>query len=102
MPPGTGDAPVPLTVHHVLFYDYVPDVVERRAPLRADHLALFREWREAGRIVMGGALGDPPHGAAIVFRVDDPALVDEFTAADPYVRGGIVTSWRVEPWAVVG
>jgi uncharacterized protein YciI len=88
-------------LHHVLFYDYVPDVLERRAPHREAHLALLREWQDAGKIVMAGALGDPPHGGLLVFRVEDPAEIDEFVAADPYVAAGIVASRRVEPWNVV-
>jgi uncharacterized protein YciI len=87
--------------HFVLIYDYVPNVVERRAPHREAHLALYRRWREEGRLLMGGAVGDPPHGALIVFTVDDAAEVEEFAAADAYVAEGIVTSWRIEPWAVV-
>jgi uncharacterized protein YciI len=50
---------------------------------------------------MAGALGDPPHGGLLVFRVEDPAEIDEFVAADPYVAAGIVASRRVEPWNVV-
>jgi uncharacterized protein YciI len=88
-------------VHHCLFYDYIEDVVEKRAPLRADYLALARAWKADGRIVMAGALGTPPSGALFVFLVDDPAQVDEFVAADPYVAGGIVTGHRVLPWNVV-
>lgn len=88
-------------VHHCLFYDYVEDVVEKRAPLRDDHLALAREWKQDGRIVMAGALGKPPSGALFVFLVDDPAQVDEFVAADPYVAGGLVSEHRVVPWTVV-
>ena len=88
-------------VHHCLFYDYVEDVVEKRAPLRADHIALARKWKDDGRIVMGGALGTPPTGALFVFRVEDPAQIDEFIAADPYIAGGIVTEHRVVPWTVV-
>jgi uncharacterized protein YciI len=87
--------------HLVLFYDYVPNIVERRAPHREAHLALYRRWREEGRLVMGGAIGDPPHGALIVFGVDDAAEVEEFVAADPYVSEGLVTARRIEPWAVV-
>ena len=90
--------PVP---HHCLFYDYVEDVVEKRAPYRDDHLAHARAWKDEGRIVMGGALGKPPHGALFVFRVDDPAQVEEFVGADPYVTGEIVTAHRVVPWTVV-
>jgi hypothetical protein len=86
----------------MLFYDYVEEnVIERRAPHRAAHIALVREWMADGRLLMGGALGDPPHGGALVFAVDDPAEVERFVAADPYVQGGVVTAWRVEPWNVV-
>ncbi|MEA2194450.1 MAG: uncharacterized protein QOG42_884 [Solirubrobacteraceae bacterium] len=88
-------------VHHCLFYDYVEDVVARRAPLRAEHLALAREWKDDGRIVMAGALGDPPYGALFVFRVEDPAEIEAFVGADPYVAGGIVTGHRVVAWNVV-
>ena len=87
--------------HHLLFYDYVPDMLERRAPHREAHLAHARSWKDDGRIVMAGALGDPPHGAAFVFRVEDPAEIDGFVEADPYVAAGLVTGWRVEPWNVV-
>jgi uncharacterized protein YciI len=87
--------------HYILFYDYPDDVLERRAPYREEHLALVRAWKGDGRILMGGALGDPPHGAAIVFRVDAPADVDAFIDADPYVANGVAVGRRVEPWAVV-
>ena len=83
----------------VLFYDYIPDVLERRAPLRPAHLELVAEWKADGRLLLAGALGEPPTGAALVFRGDvDP---EEFAAADPYVRDGIVTRRRVEPWLLV-
>lgn len=88
-------------VHHVLFYDYVEDVLERRAPHRDAHLALARRWKEDGRLVAGGALGDSPHGGMLVFRVDDAADVERFAGEDPYVANGVVTAWRVEPWNVV-
>ena len=88
-------------LHHCLFYDYVENAVEKRAPYRADHLAHARTWKDDGRIVMAGALGTPPHGGLFVFLVDDPALIEEFVAADPYVAGGIVTGHRVVPWTVV-
>jgi uncharacterized protein YciI len=87
--------------HFALFYDYVPNIVERRAPHRPAHLELYRRWQGEGRLVMGGAIGDPPHGALIVFDVDSATEVEEFAAADPYVLNGLVTGRRVEPWAVV-
>jgi uncharacterized protein len=86
---------------YALFYDYVDNIVERRAPHRPEHLVLYGEWRADGRLVMGGAIGDPPYGALIVFDVEDPAEIEEFCAADPYVQNGLVTGRRIEPWAVV-
>lgn len=88
-------------LHHVLFYDYVEDVLERREPYRADHLELLQQWKDDGRLVSAGALGKPPSGAMFVFLVDDAAVVDDYVAADPYVEGGIVTAHRVVPWTVV-
>lgn len=76
-------------------------MVEKRAPHREAHLTLLREWQDAGKILMGGAIGDPPHGGVIVFRVEDPAEVERFAAADPYVAAGIVRRRRIEPWLVV-
>jgi uncharacterized protein len=87
--------------YSVLFYDYVPDILERRRPYRDEHLARIAAERGAGRIIMAGALGDPPHGALIVFA-DGVATdaVEAFAEVDPYVRAGLVTSRRVEPLAV--
>ncbi len=84
--------------HHILFYDYVEDVVERRGPYRDAHLAHIRG---EGRIVMAGALGDPPHGGVIVFRGADPAAIEQFVQGEPYVQAGLVTGWRVELWNVI-
>jgi len=88
-------------LHHVLFYDYVEDVLERREPYRGDHLELLQQWKDDGRLVSAGPLGKPPSGAMFVFLVDDAAVVDEYVAADPYVDGGIVTAHRLVPWTVV-
>ena len=87
--------------HFLLLYRYVPDILERRGPFRGEHLELVRRWKDDGRILLAGALGDPPHGAAFAFTVDAPADVDEFVASDPYVAAGLVEDRRVEPWNVV-
>ena len=90
-----------MATHHILFYDYVDDVLERRGPYREAHLARIGSEREAGRVVMAGALGDPPHGAAIVFRDVAPNEIERFVTGDPYVEAGLVAEWRIEPWNVV-
>jgi uncharacterized protein len=88
-------------LHQILFYDYVEDILERRGPHREAHLAGIGAEREAGRVVMAGALGDPPHGAVIVFGDVERDAIEGFARSDPYVRAGLVTAWRVEPWNVV-
>jgi uncharacterized protein YciI len=87
-------------VHQLLLYDYVENMLERRVPYREAHLERIAAEREAGRIVMSGPLGDPPHGAAIVFRGVKPDQVEAFANEDPYVQAGLVSAWRVERWTV--
>ena len=88
-------------MHHILFYEYVKDILDRRGPYRDEHLARIARERERGHLIMAGALGDPPHGAAILFQDTEAETIDLFARQDPYVRAGLVTDWRVEPWKVV-
>jgi hypothetical protein len=32
---------------------------------------------------------------------DSPEVAERFAAADPFVRNGLVTRWRVRPWTTV-
>jgi hypothetical protein len=88
-------------VYYLLFYDYVENAVERRAPYREEHIKLAREARERGELVMAGAFADPVDGAAFVFRADGPSVAEGFVRSDPYVANGIVTGWRIRPWTVL-
>jgi len=87
--------------YFALIYDVVDNFAERRMPFRETHLKLVKEAHERGAIVMAGALGDPPTGALIVFRVEEPSVVENFARTDPYVTQGVVTKWQVKPWNVV-
>jgi uncharacterized protein YciI len=40
-------------------------------------------------------------GAVLVFRTNDPAVVQRFVDADPYVRNGVVTRSRIRRWNTV-
>ena len=88
-------------MHFLLLYDVVDDYVERRAPFRAEHLSLIRKAHDRGELVMAGALADPADGAVLVFRGPSPQPAESFAEADPYVRNGLVTRWRVRPWNTV-
>lgn len=83
---------------YLLLYTYVEDMAERRGPYREEHLAKIRAAREAGHITLAGALGTPPTGGAMVWTGVTPEDIERFTAADPYVINGLVTSQRVERW----
>jgi uncharacterized protein len=82
-------------------YDVVADYVERRAAYRAEHLELARDAHRRGVLMLAGALADPIDGAVLLFRGNGPEDAERFAAADPYVRHGLVTRWRVRPWTTV-
>lgn len=84
----------------ILTYEYVADVLERRAPHRQAHLEHIRRWSAERGLVLAGATGDPPSGALFVFE-GEPAEAEAFAAADPYGVAGLVAATRVEPWTVV-
>lgn len=86
---------------YLLIYDLAPDYIERRAAFRAEHLALAWDAASKGQLVLAGALANPPDTAVFHFRGDSPAAAEAFAKADPYVRGGIVTRWRVREWTTV-
>lgn len=86
--------------HYVLLYDVVDDFVARRTPYREEHLRLVHEAHARGDLLLAGALGDPADRALLVFHADR-GTVEAFARDDPYVRGGLVRRWVVQPWAVV-
>lgn len=88
-------------MHTILFYDVVDDYVERRAQFRAEHLDLLRQAQARGEVVLAGALAEPVDGAVLVFRGESPDAAVAFAKADPYVKNGLVTAWRVRKWNTV-
>lgn len=88
-------------MHYVLFYEYVPDYLERREPLRAGHMALAKPLIERGELFIGGAFANPADGAMIVFSGSSPAVAEAFAKADPYVTHGLVKRWWVREWTTV-
>lgn len=88
-------------MYYLLFYDVVPNYVERRAPYRAEHLQLALQAEQRGELLLGGALADPPDGAILLFQADSPDVVQDFVDRDPYVKNGLITQWSIRPWTVV-
>jgi uncharacterized protein len=86
---------------YLLFYEVAPDYLERRGTFRAEHLALAWAAQAKGDLVLAGALAHPADGAVFHFKGDSPAAAEQFAKADPYVRNGLVTRWRVREWTTV-
>ncbi len=87
--------------NHLLIYTYVEDMLAKRGPHREAHLARIEAARQDGKLLIGGAFGDPPSGAAIGFTGMSREQVEAWAAADPYVLGGLVRERRIEPWTLV-
>jgi uncharacterized protein len=88
-------------MHFLMIYEMAPDYLERRGPLRNEHLKLAWEACDRGEMVLAGAFADPADGAAILFKGATAAVAEAFAAADPYVKNGLVKSWRVRKWTTV-
>jgi uncharacterized protein YciI len=87
-------------MHYLLFYEFVPDYLERRGQYRNEHLRLAWDAHARGELVLAGAYAEPTDGAALLFK-GDAGAAERFAAADPYVRAGLVTRWRVRGWTTV-
>ena len=65
-------------MHFLMFYDYVPDILERRPKFRAAHLSYAWQAQERGELIMGGAYADPVDGAVLLFSGDSPQVAEKF------------------------
>ncbi|VVE24101.1 hypothetical protein PIN31115_03295 [Pandoraea iniqua] len=88
-------------MHYLLTYELVDDYLDRRAEYRDAHLALAWQAADRGELLLAGALEDPVDTAALLFEGESAASAEAFANADPYVRNGLVKSWRVRPWKTV-
>lgn len=88
-------------MHYLLTYQLVPDYVERRAPLRAEHLRLAWAAQDRGELMLGGILTDPVDRAVLLFTGDSSDAARRFAETDPYVLNGLVAMWEVRQWVTV-
>lgn len=54
--------------YYLLNYTYVPDILEKRGPFREAHLGAAQQQQAAGKLIAGGAVGDPVEGAVFFFK----------------------------------
>jgi hypothetical protein len=88
-------------MHYLLFYELVPDYVNRRAPFRTEHLRLAWASHGRGELVLGGILTEPVDRAVLMFKGESPDVARRFAETDPYVLNGLVTRWEVRQWITV-
>jgi uncharacterized protein len=88
-------------MHYLLFYDYADDYLSRRQALRPAHFEYARAFIDRGELILGGALAEPVDTGVLLFKADSAKIAEEFAASDPYVKNGLVKSWRVRPWTTV-
>lgn len=88
-------------MHYLMFYDFVPDYLERRTPFRAEHLRHAWQAQARGELVLAGPLADPADRGVLLFQCDSADIPARFAEADPYVKHGVVTRYEVRPWTTV-
>lgn len=89
-------------MHAVLEYTYGDDYLTAREEHRSAHLEAAWAAVERGELVLGGAAGDGPFTALLIFTGPDAVeTARSFAAVDPYVTAGVVTSWTARPWRTV-
>jgi uncharacterized protein YciI len=88
-------------MHYLLMYDLAHDYLDRRAEYRNEHLRLAWEAHQRGELVLAGALANPADSAVLLFNSSSPVAAESFGAADPYVKNGLVTRWKVREWTTV-
>lgn len=87
-------------MYYLLFYKFVENYKEARAPFRKEHLELAQKAKESGELMLAGALEDPPDEGMLVFKTDHKENVISFAKNDPYVINGVVKHWVISKWNV--
>jgi uncharacterized protein len=88
-------------MHYVMFYEFDENYVTRRGSFRPEHLRHAWESHARGELILGGALADPVDQGLLLFNIDSPRIAEEFAAADPYVKNGLVRRYTIRPWNTV-
>jgi len=88
-------------MHYLLFYEGADDYLTRRTAFRKLHLEHANRAVARGELILGGAFANPADGAVLVFSGTTPAIAEAFAKEDPYVKNGVVKSWRVREWTTV-
>ncbi|EFN56688.1 hypothetical protein CHLNCDRAFT_144589 [Chlorella variabilis] len=118
------------TTFTLLEYEYVwsgDELVQKREPWMAEHLRVLREavshgggggcvrlragvWRRwmgrfqaaSGKLWMFGPVNEPISGGLLVWKETSEEDIRAFMQTDPFYTQGVVKSWTLRPYYVVG
>lgn len=82
-----------------LEYTYVPNMAERRVPVRPAHLDYTKSYIEDKSLIAGGAFVPDMEAGLLLFRATRNA-VEIYAKSDPYVTTGLVTEYKIREWNV--
>jgi uncharacterized protein len=82
---------------YVLFYEAAPDFMTKVAMHFEAHRALWKQFGDAGTLLMIGPFRDEPAGSALAIFSERPAA-QAFVDADPFVKHGVVARWTIREW----
>ncbi len=81
------------------------DALARRMATREAHLANVKTYKEAGQILIGGALLSAEgtmNGSALIVNFPDRAALDAYLNSDPYTVNGVWKSFEITEMKVAG
>lgn len=82
---------------YVIFYEAAPDFMSKALQYFEQHRALWKQFGDAGTLLMIGPFEGEPAGEAMgVFTTREAA--ESFVAADPFVKHGVVAKWKLREW----
>ena len=80
---------------YVLLYESAPDARTKAAQHFPAHRARWKEFADAGALLMIGTFSDLS-GAMAIFTSREAA--ETFTQSDPFVTQGVVSRWEIREW----
>ncbi len=88
-------------MYFILRYELTDDYLEKRAPLRKDHLQLIQDYHADGKLQMAGAFDDSKLGTILIFKASEKSEIEKFVKADPYYINGLISAYSIDKWNCV-
>lgn len=90
-----------MKTYYILNYKASENFAKEKKQYQNEHKLLMKKAHEKGELILAGGLLKPSNGGMLIFKVQDPKVVEEFVKNDPYVKYGIIKKWEIRPWNIV-